>query len=110
MTLQELLRTGEILIPLGGSEFSGYNAKQQSKYLLWRKKCLDAIGELREKGSVLFSRIANDENGMYFYQSSAQKISTVVAAALETARTLPEPVLQQAPGAPEMHKIGRAHV
>ncbi len=89
-TLQDLLKRGAKLIPDGGSEFSGYNAKRQSKYLLWRKNCLDAIGQLREKGTVLYSRIANDENGMYFYQSSAQKISSVVEDALEIARLMQE--------------------
>ncbi len=106
LTLQELLRTGDTLIPLGGSEFSGYNAKRQSGFLLWRKNCLDAIGLLKEKGAALYSRIANDENGMYFYQSSAQNISTIVSAALEIAMTLPGPVVQTAQNAPEPHSDG----
>jgi len=89
-SLQDLLKRGAKLIPDGGSEFSGYNAKRQSKYLLWRKNCLDAIGQLREKGTVLYAHIANDENGMYFYQSSAQKISAVVEDALEIARAIQE--------------------
>jgi hypothetical protein len=99
-TLQELLGTGEILIPQGGSEFSGYNAKRQSQYLLWRKKCLDAIGVLREKGTVLFSRIANDENGMYFYQSSAQTIASVVTEALSIAQAAHESEIAEAAVAP----------
>jgi hypothetical protein len=92
-TLQELLKTGAKLIPDGGSEFSGYNAKRQSTYLLWRKNCLDAIGMLREHGTVLFARIANDENGLYFYQSSAQTIANTVGEALEIAKSIPEPIV-----------------
>ncbi len=72
--LQDLLQHGEKLLPDGGLEFSGYNAKMQPQYLVWRKNCLDLLGKIGEKGIALRTRIANDENGPYFYQSSAQHI------------------------------------
>jgi predicted nucleotide-binding protein len=72
--LQELIQQGEKLLPVGGLEFSGYNAKMQPQYLQWRKNCLDLLGKFGEKGAALRTRIANDENGPYFYQSSTQHI------------------------------------
>jgi hypothetical protein len=84
--IEDLLRAGMDLIPEGGSEFSGYNAKRQSKYLLWRKNCLDAIATLDDKGGALSARIIGNENGMYFYQSSAELIITVMQDALDAAR------------------------
>ena len=51
--LQELLHQGDKLVPEGGLEFSGYNAKMQSQYLLWRKNCLDTLSKCGEKGMAL---------------------------------------------------------
>lgn len=97
--LQELIRQGEKLLPAGGLEFSGYNAKLQPQYLQWRKNCLDVLGKLGEKGLTLRTRIANDENGAYFYQSSTQHIIDCVKEALaEFENETPSPSLQ-----PETH-------
>jgi hypothetical protein len=85
--IDDLLRTGLKLAPEGGSEFSGYNAKKQSKYLLWRKNCLDAVSALAERGAGLCAQITGDENGMYFYHSSAQHIVDILGQALEAARS-----------------------
>ncbi|HAP36874.1 MAG TPA: hypothetical protein DCQ28_13430, partial [Bacteroidetes bacterium] len=49
--LQELIQQGEKLTPEGGHEFSGYNAKMQSQYLIWRKSCLDAIAKIGDKAN-----------------------------------------------------------
>ena len=72
--IQELIQQGEKLVPEGGLEFSGYNAKMQSQYLTWRKSCLDVIAKLGDKGTAFRERITKDENGAYFYQTSAQKV------------------------------------
>jgi hypothetical protein len=72
--IQELIQQGEKLVPEGGLEFSGYNAKMQSQYLTWRKNCLDVISKFGDKGTPLRERITKDENGAYFYQSSAHTV------------------------------------
>lgn len=83
--IEDLIRAGMELLPEGGSEFSGYNAKKQSRYLLWRKNCLDAIGALNDKGAAFSARIISDENGMYFYHSSAQHIVDILREVREEA-------------------------
>jgi hypothetical protein len=50
----------------------------QNQYLLWRKNCLDSISKLAERGAQLRGRITNEENGAYFYQSSAQNVLDVI--------------------------------
>ena len=72
--LQELVQQGEKLAPEGGLEFSGYNAKMQSQYLVWRKNCLDVLLKIGEKANPMREKITKDENGAYFYQNSAQLI------------------------------------
>ena len=74
LKLQELLGQGEKLVPEGGLEFSGYNAKMQSQYLLWRKNCIDTLTKIGEPIIPLRDKITKDENGAYFYQNSAQLI------------------------------------
>lgn len=83
--LQELIQQGEKLAPEGGHEFSGYNAKMQSQYLMWRKSCLDTITKIGDKANPLREKIAKDENGAYFYQNSAQLILDVVKQSLPLA-------------------------
>ena len=83
--LQELIQLGEKLTPEGGHEFSGYNAKMQSQYLMWRKSCLDTITKIGEKANPFREKITKDENGAYFYQNSAQLILDVVKQALPMA-------------------------
>ena len=100
--LQELLQQGEKLAPEGGHEFSGYNAKMQSQYLMWRKSCLDTITKIGEKANPLREKITKDENGAYFYQNSAQLILDVVKQALPMAegdlkKSAPAPAAAPAP-------------
>ncbi|MCX6137012.1 MAG: hypothetical protein NTV54_05910 [Ignavibacteriales bacterium] len=97
--LQDLILQGEKLVPEGGLEFSGYNAKMQNQYLLWRKNCLDSVAKLGERGSLLRTRITNEENGAYFYQSSAQNVLDVVR---ETAELVESgvPTIQPPPKPP----------
>lgn len=87
--LQELIQQGEKLVPEGGLEFSGYNAKMQSQYLLWRKNCLEVLSKCGEKGTALRVQLAGDENGTYFYQSSAQKVLDTLKEALKYAESAP---------------------
>lgn len=89
--LQELIQQGEKLVPEGGLEFSGYNAKMQSQYLLWRKNSLDGLSKCGEKGTTLRTQLASDENGTYFYQSSAQKVLDALKDALKFAEAIPPP-------------------
>lgn len=80
--LQELIQQGEKLVPEGGLEFSGYNAKMQSQYLLWRKNGLDVLTKVGEKAAVMREKVTKDENGAYFYQNSAQLILETLKQAL----------------------------
>ena len=83
--IQELIQQGEKLTPEGGHEFSGYNAKMQSQYLMWRKSCLDTIAKIGDKANPHREKITKDENGAYFYQSSAQLILEMVKQSLVLA-------------------------
>lgn len=87
LKIQELIGQGEKLAPEGGLEFSGYNAKMQSQYLLWRKNCLDALSKIGEKAASLRDQVTKDENGAYFYQNSAQLIVDVLKKALPMIET-----------------------
>ncbi len=100
--LQELIQQGEKLAPEGGHEFSGYNAKMQSQYLMWRKSCLDTITKIGEKANPFREKITKDENGAYFYQNSAQLILDVVKQALPLAeadmkKSAPAPAVAPVP-------------
>ncbi len=83
--IQELIQQGEKLTPEGGHEFSGYNAKMQSQYLMWRKSCLDTIVKIGDKANPHREKITKDENGAYFYQSSAQLILEMIKQSLVLA-------------------------
>lgn len=107
--IQELIQQGEKLVPEGGLEFSGYNAKMQSQYLTWRKNCLDSISKLGDKAIALRDKIAKDENGAYFYQTSAQNVLDAVKASLpiveeEAKKNTPPPPPKPIP-APEQKKV-----
>ncbi|MDD8019341.1 MAG: nucleotide-binding protein, partial [Bacteroidota bacterium] len=68
-----------------GLEFSGYNAKMQGNYLMWRKNCLDVLLKLGDKGTPFREKITKDENGAYFYQNSAQLILETLKLSLPIA-------------------------
>ena len=107
--LQELILQGEKLAPEGGHEFSGYNAKMQSQYLIWRKSCLDTMIKIGEKANPLREKITKDENGAYFYQNSAQLILDAVKLSLplieselkKNSPPVPKPVASPVPPKPE---------
>lgn len=101
--LESLVATGTQLVPLGGFEFSGYNARLQAKYLDWRKQCLEA---LEQAGPIAFpykTKILGDQNGGFFYQASAQLIQTCVKELFEKLKSTPDlatAVPAAAPAAP----------
>lgn len=109
---QDLIQQGEKLVPEGGLEFSGYNAKMQSKYLIWRKNCLDVLAKVGDKANPLREKLTKDENGAYFYQNSAQLILDTIKKSLplvesEVVKKQPaQPAVQQRPMAPQapVHK------
>ncbi len=104
---QELIQQGEKLAPEGGLEFSGYNAKMQSQYLMWRKNCLDVLSKLGDKGTPFREKITKDENGAYFYQNSAQLILETLKQSLPLVETeakknsVPPPAAQKPAAAPQ---------
>lgn len=88
--LEELVARGEALVPLGGFDFSGYNARLQEKYAEWRKSCLEA---LEQAGPIAFpykTKILGDQNGAYFYQSSAQLIYNCTKELFEKLKNSPD--------------------
>jgi hypothetical protein len=72
--IEDLVTTGSQLVPQGGFEFSGYNARLQNKYLEWRKACLECLEQAGPIGFPYKNKILADQNGGYFFQSSAQLI------------------------------------
>jgi hypothetical protein len=102
---QELIESGSQLVPMGGFDFSGYNARLQKNYLEWRKACLELLELSGPIGFPYKNKILNDHNGGFFYQSSAQLIQNCLKelhdklkASPELAASLSSPASQ--PGAP----------
>ncbi|MCI0708429.1 MAG: nucleotide-binding protein [Ignavibacteriae bacterium] len=96
--LEELLTQGQQLAPLGGFEFSGYNARLQNKYLEWRKACLEALEQVGPIGFPYKTKILGDANGGYFFQASAQLIVNQVKELYEKVKASPD-LAAQAPTA-----------
>lgn len=88
--LEQLVTEGTKLVPLGGFEFSGYNARLQNKYLEWRKGCLEILEQVGPIGFPYKSKILGDANGGYFFQASAQLILTNVKELFEKLKASPE--------------------
>ena len=87
---QKLVDEGAKLAPLGGFEFSGYNARLQDTYLAWRKACLESLEQVGPIGFPYKNKIAADANGGFFYQASAYLIYTSVREMFEKLKTSPE--------------------
>lgn len=87
---EELVTQGSQLAPLGGFEFSGYNARLQNKYLEWRKSCLEALEQVGPIGFPYKSKILGDANGGYFFQSSAQLIVNNIKDLFEKLKASPD--------------------
>lgn len=87
---ESLLEQGGQLVPLGGFEFSGYNARLQNKYLEWRKHCLELLEQTGPIGFSYKNKILGDSNGGYFFQSSAQLIVTQLKEIFEKLKASPD--------------------
>jgi predicted nucleotide-binding protein len=98
---ERLVEEGAKLTPLGGFEFSGYNARWQDRYLAWRKACLESLEVVGPIGSPYKSKIIGDTNGGFFYQASAHLIFGSMKELFEKLKASPdlaaEPVPPQAP-------------
>ena len=94
--LEELLAQGAQLVPMGGFEISGYNARLQNKYLEWRKGCLETLEAVGPIGFPYKNKMLGDQNGGYFFQSSAQLIQNCMKELSEKLKASPELATQAA--------------
>jgi hypothetical protein len=101
---EKLVEEGVRLTPLGGFEFSGYNARMQDKYLSWRKACQESLEMVGPIGTPYKNKITADANGGYFFQASAHLIVSCMSELFEKLKITPElaaePVRVQAPAPP----------
>jgi hypothetical protein len=101
---EELVNEGTKLVPLGGFDFSGYNARLQKKYLDWRKGCLEILELVGPIGMPYKNKILADTNGGFFYQSAAHLILTNISELWEKLKASPElaamPAAKPAPAPP----------
>jgi hypothetical protein len=88
--LEELVTAGAQLVPLGGFDYSGYNARLQNKYVEWRKACLETFEQAGPIAVPYKSKVIGDQNGGYFYQSSAQLIHNCAKELYEKLKSSPE--------------------
>lgn len=95
--IEQLITVGTQLVPQGGFEFSGYNARLQNKYLEWRKACLESLEEIGPIAFPYKNKILADQNSGYFFQSSAQLILNGMKELFEKLKTSPD--LAAAPAA-----------
>ncbi|MCX6135511.1 MAG: nucleotide-binding protein [Ignavibacteriales bacterium] len=87
---ESLVDEGAKLTPLGGFDFSGYNARMQDKYLAWRKACLESLEVVGPIGFPYKNKITGDANGGLFYQASANLIYTSMRELFEKLKATPE--------------------
>jgi hypothetical protein len=101
---EKLVEEGAKLAPLGGFEFSGYNARMQDKYLAWRKACQESLEMVGPIGTPYKNKISADANGGYFFQASAHLIVSCMSELFEKLKITPElaaePVRVHAPAPP----------
>jgi predicted nucleotide-binding protein len=87
---QELIETGVKLAPIGGFDYSGYNARLQDKYLEWRKSCLQILELSGPIGFPNKQKILGDTHGGLFYQSSVLLILTCLNELYEKLKAAPD--------------------
>ncbi len=97
---EELIASGTQLLPQGGFEASGYNARLQNKYLDWRKVCLETFESSGPIGFPYKQKILGDKNGGFFFQPSAQLILNCIRELYEKVKASPD--LASAPTASAM--------
>jgi predicted nucleotide-binding protein len=93
----ELIETGTQLAPIGGFDYSGYNARLQNKYLEWRKTCLQILELSGPIGFPYKQKILGDAHGGFFYQSSAYLILTCLSELYEKLKASPDLVSAPVP-------------
>jgi hypothetical protein len=117
--LEDLVQQGAELVPLGGFDFSGYNARLQNKYLEWRKNCLEILEQVGPIGFSYKNKILGDANGGFFFQASAQLILNQLKDIHEKIKASPElaassgsaqPVTEQKPSGVTVTETGGARV
>ncbi|MBI4418474.1 MAG: nucleotide-binding protein [Ignavibacteriales bacterium] len=117
--LEDLVEQGTELVPLGGFDFSGYNARLQNKYLEWRKNCLEILEQVGPIGFSCKNKILGDANGGFFFQASAQLILNQLKDIHEKIKASPElaasagsaqPVTEQRPSGVTVTEAGGARV
>jgi predicted nucleotide-binding protein len=94
---KELVETGIKLAPIGGFDYSGYNARLQNKYLEWRKTCLEVLELSGPIGFPYKQKILGDTHGGLFYQSSVYLILTCMNELYEKLKASPDLVSAPAP-------------
>jgi hypothetical protein len=96
---EELVDAGEQLVPQGGFDFSGYNARLQNKYFEWRKACLEILELSGPIGFSYKNKIMHDVQGGRFYQTSANLILSQMKELHDKLKASPE--LASAAAAPQ---------
>jgi predicted nucleotide-binding protein len=86
---KELIETGIRLAPIGGFDYSGYNARLQNKFLEWRKSCLEILEMSGPIGFPYKQKILGDTNGGFYYQSSVLLILTCLNELYEKLKAAP---------------------
>jgi predicted nucleotide-binding protein len=94
---KELIETGIKLAPIGGFDYSGYNARLQNKYLIWRKTCLEVLELSGPIGFPYKQKILGDTHGGLFYQSSVYLILTCINELYEKLKASPDLVSAPVP-------------
>ena len=94
---ERLVEEGAKLTPLGGFDFSGYNARMQDKYLAWRKACLESLEMVGPIGVPYKNKIIGDANGGFFYQASAYLALSSIRELFEKLKVSPELAAEPVP-------------
>lgn len=94
---EKLVEEGTKLTPLGGFDFSGYNARMQDRYLSWRKACLESLEMVGPIGVPYKNKIIGDANGGFFYQASAYLALSSIRELFEKLKASPELAAEPVP-------------
>jgi hypothetical protein len=94
---EKLVEEGTKLTPLGGFDFSGYNARMQDRYLAWRKACLESLELVGPIGVPYKNKIIGDANGGFFYQASAYLALSSIKELFEKLKASPELAVEPVP-------------
>ncbi|MCX7984767.1 MAG: nucleotide-binding protein [Bacteroidetes bacterium] len=92
---EELIESGNKLVPLGGFEFSGYNARLQNTYSEWRKASLELFDLVGPIGFPYKNKVLSDSNSVYFYQTSAFLILNALKELSEKLKATPELITEK---------------